>query len=139
MPFGYSRKIFKYPSVQYIPLKRSNEKIINSERVNNKVKFYLYNYPEKKRLLKKLNFLQFHDDYSIYEDQLVILTANNLINLIQYRGYEIIMVCNPEPGKHQLFSITKSYFYKDRLIFILYDGLSGEKLDFARYEAGQNS
>ena len=28
MPFGYSRKIFKHPAVQYIPLERYDEKYL---------------------------------------------------------------------------------------------------------------
>lgn len=134
MPFGYSRDIFKYPPVQYIPLNRLNEKTLKTTRTNEKQKFYVYDHLEKIKLAKKLNFLQYPDSYPIPEGQFAILSLNCIITLIQYRGYEVTMVCRPDPGKYQIFTITDKYFYKDKLIFILYDGQTSERLDFFRYE-----
>lgn len=134
MPFGYSKEIFKYPPVQYIPLDIYNERIGNYSIHKNRPRIYVYNYLENNELANKLMTLGIHENYQIIKGQLAILVSNSKVLLNQYRGYEIIMVGNQTPGKYQLYTITDKYFYKDRLAFIFYDGSTNEKLDLVRYK-----
>jgi len=131
MPFGYSRDIFKYPAVQYIPLDRYNEIIKNTDRNRGTTRAYVYNYMENNDLKKKLSYLQYNDNYNIQKGELAVLILNGKVNLVQYRGYEVIMVGKKLPGTHQLFTVTTKYFYKDKVIFILYDGETSERIDIA--------
>lgn len=131
MPFGYSRKIFKYPAVQYIPLDRYNEKIEETERSLGSTRAYVFNYMENERLNRKLNFLQYKEKYTIDKGELAVLVKNGKVNLVQYRGYEVIMVGKELPGTYNLFTVTTKYFYKDQVIFILYNGETSERLDIA--------
>ena len=134
MPFGYSKKIFKYPTVQYIPLDRYTEKIGRYPTGLTSTRFYVYQAGEEESLQKKLNFLREQGNYHIKDDQLAILVLNGKVNLIMYRAYEVTMVGSPNPGHFQVFTITTEYFYKDRLIFIFYDGQSNQKIDWVRYD-----
>lgn len=132
MPFGYSREIFKYPAVQYIPLDRYNEKIRSSSRVTGKTRAYVYNYLENEALNKKLSYLQYDVNYNISKGELAVLVLNGKVNLVQYRGYEVIMVGKEIPGTYHLFTVTTNYFYKDKVIFILYNGETSERVDLVR-------
>ncbi len=134
MPFGYSREIFKYPAVQYIPLNRNNEKISSTNRTTGKTRAYVYNYMENEDLKKKLRYLQFEGDYNINKGELAVLILNGRVNLVQYRGYEVIMVGKEIPGTYHLFTVTTEYFYKDKVIFILYNGETSERIDIARVD-----
>ena len=55
MPFGYSRKIFKYPAVQYIPLDRYDEVIAHSNRISGMTQVYVYSYLENDELKRRLS------------------------------------------------------------------------------------
>ncbi len=132
MPFGYSREIFKYPAVQYIPLDRYNEKVRNTDRITGNTRAYVYNYMENEDLNKRLRFLQFDSSYNINQGELAVLILNGKVNLVQYRGYEVIMVEKKIPGTYHLFTVTTSYFYKDKVIFILYNGETSERVDLVR-------
>lgn len=134
MPFGYSRKIFKFPAVQYIPLDRYNEKIEQTNRISGNTRLYIYNYMEKDEFQDRLSFFNLNQKYIINKGELAVFINNAKVNLVQYRGYEITMVGREEPGTYQLFTVTTQYFYKDKIIFTLYDGKSSERLDIARVE-----
>ena len=134
MPFGYSKKIFKYPTVQYIPLDRYKEKIGLYPTGLTNPRVYIYQAGEEKELQKKLNFLREKGNYPIKDGQLAILVLNGKINLIMYRAYEVTMVGSPNPGHFQVFNITTEYFYKDRLIFTFYDGKTDQRLDWVRFD-----
>lgn len=134
MPFGYSRKIFKYPAVQYIPLDRYNEKVRNTDRTFGTTRAYVYNYKENDDLKKRLNYLQLDENYNIKKGELAVLILNGKVNLVQYRGYEVIMVGKEAPGTYHLFTVTTKYFYKDKVIFILYNGDTSERIDIVKVD-----
>lgn len=134
MPFGYSREIFKYPAVQYIPLDRYNEKVRDTNSDLGNTRAYVYNYMENDELNKKLNYLRFNEDYNINKGELAVIIMNGKVNLVQYRGYEVIMVGKKVPGTYHLFTVTTEYFYKDKVIFVLYDGETSERIDIARVD-----
>ncbi|MFP4660611.1 MAG: hypothetical protein ACLFPF_00305 [Halanaerobiales bacterium] len=131
MPFGYSREIFKYPAVQYIPLDRYNEKTWDTKRTSGTTRANVYTYLEEERLKKKLAFLQYNENYSISKGELAVIIKNGTADLVKYRGYEVIMVGEVESGTYQLFTVTTKYFYKDQVLFILYNGETSERLDIA--------
>ncbi|NLM97776.1 MAG: hypothetical protein GX175_09255 [Halanaerobiaceae bacterium] len=134
MPFGYSRKIFKFPAVQYIPLDRYNEKIGQTDIRNGAARVYVYTYKENNDLNRRISFLNQAENYSIPRGQLAVFIKNARVNLVQYRGYEVTMVGREIPGTYQLFTVTTQYFYKDRIIFILYNGETSERLDIAHVQ-----
>ncbi len=134
MPFGYSRKIFKYPSVQYIPLDPYDERNGNYERLSNKVKIYLFSLSGENKLRKKLNQLGIEENYSVENGEIGVLLINGKVNLIQYRAYEVIMVGTTQSHYYHLFKVTTKYFYKDNLVFTFYNGATSERLDLVRYE-----
>lgn len=134
MPFGYSKDIFKYPPVQYIPLDPFNEIRGKYPGQLENTRIFVFDHLEKESLHSKLRALQININYNIIEGELVLLVLNGKVNLIQYRGYEVIMVGKRKPGFYQIFKITDQYFYKDRLIFILYNGEDSQKLDWIRYD-----
>jgi|SRR5690554_1857987 len=133
MPFGYSREIFKYPAVQYIPLDLYNESFFPLNIASNNIKLYLYTETENEELRRRLRSLEIDENHNIATENIGILLLNGKIELIKYRSREVTMVGRPKPGKYHLFSITSKYFYKDRLIFTLYDGVSNERLALIRY------
>ena len=92
MPFGYSRKIFKYPAVQYIPLERYDEIHGNLDRSSNLARIYIYNYQEEEELRRRLGHLGYNGNYTINRGQLGVLVRNARVNMVQYRGFEVIMV-----------------------------------------------
>jgi len=134
MPFGYSRKIFKFPAVQYIPLDRYNEKIGQTDIRPGAARVYVFSYKEKNELNKRINFLNPAENYSIEQGQLAVFIKNAKVNLVQYRGYEVTMVGREIQGTYQLFTVSTQYFYKDRIIFILYNGETIERLDIAHVQ-----
>jgi len=134
MPFGYSKEIFKYPPVQYIPLKRFQEKTGSYSGSLENTYIYLYNHLEREKLNKKIKFLNIEENFSISKGQIAVLILNGRINLIQYRGYEVIMVGKRKPASFHIFKIVDDYFYKDKLVFIFYDGENNNRLDLKRYE-----
>lgn len=133
MPFGYSKKIFKYPPVQYIPLDQYYK--ITGETLNpySRTKLHVFNQFENKDLERKLAYLRLEKNYTVKKGQLAVLIINGKADLLQYRGHEISIVGQPATGHYQLFKITTQYFYKDRLIFIFYDGEDSEKIDWFNY------
>ncbi|MDI3548684.1 MAG: hypothetical protein PWR10_2336 [Halanaerobiales bacterium] len=134
MPFGYSKDIFKYPPVQYIPLDPFNDIRGKYPGQLENTRIFVFDHLEEESLHSKLRALQININYNIMEGELVLLVLNGKVNLIQYRGYEVIMVGKRKPGFYQIFKITDQYFYKDRLIFILYNGEDSQKLDWVRYD-----
>src|SRR5690606_19884770 len=92
-------------------------------------RIYIYNYQEEEELRRRLSNLGYNENYTINRGQLVVLVRNARVNLVQYRGFEVIMVGEQRPGTYQVFKITTAYFYKDKVIFSLYDGESSRRLD----------
>lgn len=134
MPFGYSREIFKYPTVQYIPLDPYNERFGSSNKLSNKINIFLFSPSEEAKLREKLKQPGIEENYSIDNGEVGVLVLNGKVNLIQYRGYEVIMVGSLKPHYFHLFTIADKYFYKDGLIFTFYNGATSERLDLVRYE-----
>ncbi|MFW6035742.1 MAG: hypothetical protein ACOCRZ_05750 [Halothermotrichaceae bacterium] len=131
MPFGYSDKIFKYPAVQYIPLDKYNTLSKNNNpNINSNPHMKLYTDNENNNLNKKLSYLGITQDYNIKKNQLGLLIHNAEVDIIQYRGHEVIMVGKKKDNSFEVFTITKKYFYKDSLGFILYDGTNSKKMDY---------
>ncbi|ACL70887.1 hypothetical protein [Halothermothrix orenii] len=134
MPFGYPKEIFKYPPIQYIPLNLNRLEQGNSPFNSESINFELYTYREKQQLLNKLRLLNIDKDYDFNQEEIAILVFNTRVDLIKYRGYEVIMVGEIIKNYFQLFTITTRYFYKDRILFNLYNGDTAEVLDRESFE-----
>lgn len=134
MPFGYSRDIFRYPPVQYIPLDPFQERIGSYTHHFDRTRLYIYPPSERDALHKVVQRLNLKENYSLGKGEIAVLVFNGKVQLVQYRGYEVILVAKKNPGYYHLFKVTDRYFYKDRLIFVLYNGENSEKLDWKRYE-----
>lgn len=134
MPFGYSRDIFKYPPVQYIPLDPYNERFGSFGKLNSKINIYVFSISEEDKLVTKLNQMGIKEEYNINNDEIGVLVLSGKVNLIQYRGYEVIMVGTLKSQSYHLFTVTDKYFYKDNLIFTFYNGETSKRLDLVRYE-----
>lgn len=128
MSFGYSRDIFKYPAVQYIPLTLKNSQIKKRKRMSGIRNFSVFNYEERNTLEQRLEVLDYNKEYDYEQDQLAIIVYNYIIDVIMYRGQEVIMVGEESPNTYHLFSVTRKYFYRNNLGFILYDGESSERI-----------
>jgi hypothetical protein len=133
MPFGYSNDIFKYPPVQYIPLDLYESRTSKYSNSSSKSRIYLFDIEKNNELNNRLHNLNL-GNYNIKPHQLAILVLNGSINLIKYRGYEVIMIGDRKEFYNQVFIITTKYFYKNKLIFLFYNGDNEEKLDWKGFE-----
>ena len=122
MAFGYSDDIFRYPLVQYIPLRLNNPLEFEHSAKNRQTRFFIYKYNEQSLLQKKIQEYNINENYVIPEKNLAFLVINGIIDIIKYRSHEVIMVGKIFPGKLHLFNITSQYFYKNRLVFNFYQG-----------------
>ncbi len=126
MTFGFPDNIFRYPAVQYIPLRMKHAKVFDHSYVNRQTRLYVFK-PEKQtslyRILKQYNIT--NPDYRIMENQLAVLIINGNIKTIKYRKFEVILVGSMTTGRLHLFQITEKYFYENILIFNFYDQYTG--------------
>lgn len=128
----YSDKIFKYPAVQYIPLKLKDIVKGNYDYFN-KISFKLYTTSQRTLLNNRLKNNQKEINYKINENQLAIFVINGIIDIIMYRSQEVFIICNIKNDSFFLCKITTDYFYKKNLLFTLYNGEDGQKLDRENY------
>lgn len=128
MPFGYSKKIFKFPAVQYIPLKKYDS-IRGDSPYQNDLNFRIFDSSQEDKLNKKLPLFGIKENYSIAENELAVLVINGYVDIVKYRGYEVFIVGYQKPGAAHLFKIVTDYYYKDRILYSFYDGESEERID----------
>jgi hypothetical protein len=128
LPFGYSKKIFKYPAVQYIPLEMQSS--MNKQfSPQGKLDLKIYNSSNENLLNNKIKRINFKTKYKISQNQLAILIINGYVDIVKYRGYEVYIVGYVKPGTVNLFKVTTEYFYKDRILFAFYDGTDEERIE----------
>ncbi len=124
-------KIFKYPAVQYIPLRlyksRKGNNSFNLSTPRIEIKDDYTNHKTYNLFFLRLSFKNNREGF------LKIRIYNGEIDFIKYRGHEVFMVGKPATGKYHFFQVTKKYFYKRRLIFTFYNKDTGEKLDRESY------
>ena len=132
MVFGYP-DIFKYPSVQYIPLKMYGVKTGSSPFSYSKARFNIYRPEDQNQLNDRLKILKPEIiPYNIRTSNFALLLFNAKVDIIKYRAHEVILVGDLKEKYFTLFQITTKYFYKNRLIFIFYEGKSGERISWRR-------
>lgn len=128
MTFGYNDEIFKYPAVQYIPLQIINLKQGNcSQKLS--TRFYIYLANDNIELNDRIKRFGIESPYIIEEGKLAVFVINGVVELVKYRGYEVIMVGRKEKMICSLFKLSTEYFYKNRIFFSFYDGITAEKID----------
>jgi len=126
---GIPDNVLDYPLVQYIPLRLYDIKRGTHNFLNTNIYLSIYKSNEENKLNKKLKGINFdYTNYDIDENQLAILIFNGYVNIIKYRAYEVFMVGNKENKNVQLFKVTTRYFYKDKLIFSLYNDKDGNRI-----------
>jgi len=132
MTLGYPDEILPYPAVEYIPLsirtKNFNDNWIN--KYDNKL-YILDSQNQSKTVLNRLGII--YPDNINFNDNLLILLLNGKIEDIYYRGYKVQMIGKQINDSYHLFTITKEYFYKDKLIFNFFLK-TGELIAKERYQ-----
>jgi len=126
MTFGH-RDIFRYPAVQYIPLRLYDEHVLPHVLSRKRSQIYLFRKDEENKLLNLLKHSQAKENYSIERNQLAIVVRNGKVDFIKYRSHQVFMIGGFLEGKLNLFKVTKNYFYKNKLIFTFYNS-SDEQL-----------
>lgn len=135
MAFGYPDEIFRYPTVQYIPLKMYKVHQFKHKSNSKNINFRVYP-PARKDELNRNISRQYKNKYPIDEDRLAILVKNNEIDIVKYRGHEVILVGFNTPGFYHLFQIKSEYFYKKKLTFALYNGDTADRIAIRHYRTG---
>ncbi|MEC9488377.1 MAG: hypothetical protein UMV23_02695 [Halanaerobium sp.] len=121
--------IFENPLVEYIPLQIMSS---NFRQYQDPLAPRLSIYQTQQEVQPLLSHYHI-DDFAIQEGQLAILVTNIRIDLIRYRGHEVIMVGQEQANSLHLFKVTSEYFYKDQLAFLVYNR-EGERRYFSRLE-----
>ncbi len=123
-------KIFKYPAVQYIPLRLYESQKGGNPFNLSKPRIVIENV-HNNSYYKKFSSLM---NYISKEEFLNVKLYNGEVKFIKYRSHEVFMVGKPSDGRYHFFKVTKKYFYKDNLIFTFYNQVTGEKMARRRYE-----
>ncbi|OCL25764.1 hypothetical protein U472_15705 [Orenia metallireducens] len=132
MTLGYPDKILPYPAVEYIPLSIRTKIFSNNweNRYQNKL-YVLDNQSKSKSLLSRLGIN--HPENINFNNNLLILLLNGKVEDIYYRGYKVQMIGDSINNSYHLFTITKEYFYKDKLTFNFFLA-NGELISKERYQ-----
>ena len=126
---GIPDNVLDYPLVQYIPLRLYDLKEGKHNFLNTNLYLSIYKPDEENKLNQKLTGINFdYTNYNIDENQLAILIFNGYVNIIKYRAHEVFMIGNQKNKNVRLFKVTTRYFYKDRLIFSLYNDEDGNRI-----------
>ncbi|SJZ74783.1 hypothetical protein [Selenihalanaerobacter shriftii] len=124
MPFGYSKKIFPHPAVEYIPIHFRNIKITkdwNYPFQSNESKIYVFsNLKKAVEIIDKYHIPTSRID-QLQDDELLLITFNSQIEDIKYRGYKVTMITSSNRNPVHIFKIKTTYFYKERLYFAIYN------------------
>ena len=117
----FPRNIFRYPRVQYIPLRIKKPLQLKTGFQTNLKNITLYKSSETDKLLSNIQRFDSRLNYSIKKSELAILITNSSLNLIKYRKFEVFLVGKEKQGIIFLCKITQKYFYENRLLFNLYN------------------
>lgn len=121
MQNDFPRDIFRYPLVQYIPLRMKNRIQIKHNLSTPLKNISVYNSSQENNLLTFINRFDNQLNYSIKKSELAVLLTNSSLDFIKYRKFEVLLVGKEKPGIIFLCKITKKYFYENKLLFNLYD------------------
>jgi hypothetical protein len=139
MPFGYSKKIFPYPAVQYIPLNFRNVKLIkawNYPFSQKESKLYLFSdIEEAKKVINNLG-LPIKKIDGLKKNELLLIILNGKAKDIKYRGHKTIIITKQDENLAHIFKIKTDYFYKEDLYFVLYSP-GAKKLDTKKFSLAQ--
>ncbi|WP_027339778.1 hypothetical protein [Halonatronum saccharophilum] len=119
LTLGYPNEILPYPAIEYIPLTINN--IMDAENWANEhsVKLYIIDSNrEQDRVFRMYNISK--TEPIDFNNNLLILVTNFKVDDIFYRAHRVQTIGNRRENSYHLFTITKRYFYKNRLIFNLY-------------------
>lgn len=115
MPFGYSRKLFDHPAIEYIPLLPLETHEITEDLPTDAAQLFLVSGNEK---LDSTPFATQLIDFSLQPvSEMGLIIVNSQLECIKYRGNYVTIVVQPTKGLHQAHKILTRYFYKKDLIF----------------------
>ena len=132
MSFGNSI-IYPFPAVQYIPLPITTVANGKLGKLNTKARAPL--------LLAESDLqkwrLQLGQEFGVEipsvrpKNSFPLLGLNCLVEEVKYRGFFVTMVGKVLVNHYHFFYIPKTYFYKQKLFFELYDSATAKRI--ARY------
>ena len=131
MSFGYPKEIFPYPAVQYIPINYYNLEI-NPTQAALPPQIYVFSKLSRANQIASRYNMSLASSKELQSNELLLMTIGAQVEDIKYRAYRVIMLTSQPKNLIHTFKITTDYFYKDRLVFILYQ-TSGAQLATQRF------
>ncbi|MCK8824980.1 hypothetical protein [Fuchsiella alkaliacetigena] len=131
MSFGYPKEIFPYPAVQYIPINYYNLEI-NPSQVALNPQIYVFSELARANQIASRYNMSLASANELQSNELLLMSIGAQVEDIKYRAYRVIMVTSQTESLIHTFKIKTDYFYKNRLIFILYQA-TGAQLATQRF------
>lgn len=127
MSFG-NAAVFPFPAVQYIPMAVTTLARGSFLKKNPDLPPQLIVGDELFRWKKILEEYRIKLPEMFPAESFPILALHLNVREVKYRGYFVTMTGRRDPGGYHLCTLPKYYFYKNKLLFELYDETSGAKL-----------
>lgn len=128
MPFGYSKELFPYPAVEYIPLNFYNLGFVKNwtppwqgDKQDAKFELYVFSDLEPGQELIDNYQIPTPEINKLEKNEILLITLNSQVTDIKYRAYKVIMIGSITEKTVHIFKIKADYFYKQELYFTLYD------------------
>jgi hypothetical protein len=123
---AFNEKIFKYPPVQYIPLAiytLERDTMGSSNSTQARV------WQDQRSMEEDLSRQPFPLPTTPidFNERVLVLVTGGHIDEVKYRAHTVYLVGKRIPGAYHLFTLTRRYFYKQRLHFAFFIH-SGERL-----------
>lgn len=123
MSFGYPDEILPYPAVEYIPINLYDAELITNHQLPNKdstVRIHIFsNLTEAKEITAAYQLPKLTDNLA--DNELLIIILRGQVDEIKYRNYKVTMIGSKNNKLTHIFKIKTDYFYKEKLIFLLYN------------------
>ena len=136
MSFGYPKEIFPHPAVQYIPLNHYDLEISQIQMAN-QPQIYVFTDLLTAHQAASRYHISLSSSQKLKNNELILMVIGAQIEDIKYRAHRVIMLTSKAESLVHLFKIKTDYFYKDKLIFILYKA-TGAKLATQRFNIKAN-
>ncbi|MGI6575398.1 MAG: hypothetical protein ACOX3A_06065 [bacterium] len=121
---SFNPDIYKHPPVQYIPLYLYNIEFDSNWRNNGQDRRpYVQVWQTEAEMRQGLSRLgvPFPPTAVDFSSRTTVLVLNGQVQDVKYRAYTVYLVGKEIPGAYHLFSLTRRYYYKDRLHFIFFN------------------